>query len=117
MGEDGRVSTTSTEPADAPRRGLPSEPPRVLAVFAHPDDETLSAGGLLARLARTAQVHLVTSNRGERGEVIPTDIAHLEGDAAALADRSEERRVGEGRRAGGGRVPGGGGRGAAEARA
>lgn len=80
------MSTTSTEPADAPRRGLPSEPPRVLAVFAHPDDETLSAGGLLARLARTAQVHLVTSNRGERGEVIPTDIAHLEGDAAALAD-------------------------------
>ncbi|WP_022918459.1 PIG-L family deacetylase [Ruania albidiflava] len=72
------MSTTPTEPPDQPRR--------VLAVFAHPDDETLSAGGLLALLAQTAQVHLVTSNRGERGEVIPTDIAHLEGRAEELAD-------------------------------
>jgi len=80
------VSTTPTDPSDALGPVLPSDQRRrVLAVFAHPDDETLSGGGLLARLARTAQVHLVTSNRGERGEVIPTDIAHLEGDAAALA--------------------------------
>ena len=78
MGEDGPVSTSPT-PYAAPPGG-------VLAVFAHPDDETLSAGGLLARLARTAPVHLVTSNRGERGEVIPTDIAHLEGRPADLAE-------------------------------
>ncbi len=90
------MSTSPTEPADqqgrvpgdAPTRSAPQDAParRVLAVFAHPDDETLSAGGLLALLARTAQVHLVTSNRGERGEVIPTDIAHLEGQHAALAE-------------------------------
>lgn len=78
MGEDGLVSTPPIEPA--------VQPGRVLAVFAHPDDETLSAGGLLALLARTAEVHLVTSNRGERGEVIPTDIAHLEGRPDELAE-------------------------------
>lgn len=58
----------------------------VLAVFAHPDDETLTAGGLLAVLARRCPVHLVTTNRGERGEVIPADISHLEGRHAELAE-------------------------------
>ncbi|WP_159620003.1 PIG-L family deacetylase [Ruania rhizosphaerae] len=59
---------------------------RVLAGFAHPDDETLTGGGILAWLARGAEVHVVTANRGERGEVIPGDIAHLEGDGPALAE-------------------------------
>lgn len=72
--------TTDPQPEPA------AQSARVLAVFAHPDDETLSAGGLLAHLAGTAQVHLVTSNRGERGEVIPTDIAHLEGRPEQLAE-------------------------------
>jgi len=41
---------------------------RVLAVFAHPDDETWAAGGLLRRVASTGGiVHLVTLSHGERG--------------------------------------------------
>jgi N-acetylglucosamine malate deacetylase 2 len=41
----------------------------VLAVFAHPDDETILAGGTLALLARQgAQVHYLCATRGEGGE-------------------------------------------------
>jgi N-acetylglucosamine malate deacetylase 2 len=42
----------------------------VLAFFAHPDDETMLAGGILALLARQgAQVHYLSATRGEGGEV------------------------------------------------
>ncbi|HZD57174.1 MAG TPA: PIG-L family deacetylase [Anaerolineales bacterium] len=42
----------------------------VLAFFAHPDDETMLAGGTLALLARSgAQVHYLCATRGEGGEV------------------------------------------------
>lgn len=52
---------------------------RVVAVHAHPDDETLATGLALASLAAAgAQVHLVTMTRGERGEVIGAELAHLE---------------------------------------
>lgn len=58
----------------------------LLAVHAHPDDETLSTGALLATAAAAGvPVTVVTCTRGERGEVIPADLAHLEGDADALA--------------------------------
>jgi len=40
----------------------------LLAVFAHPDDETFRPGGTLALLARQGvQVHLLTATRGEAG--------------------------------------------------
>lgn len=42
--------------------------PAVLGFFAHPDDETLAAGGMLATLAPHADVHIVTATRGEMGE-------------------------------------------------
>lgn len=41
---------------------------KLLAVFAHPDDETLGAGSTLARYAaEDVEVHLLTATRGERG--------------------------------------------------
>ena len=41
----------------------------VLAFFAHPDDETMLAGGTLALLAETgAKVHFLCATRGEGGE-------------------------------------------------
>lgn len=64
----------------------------LLAVHAHPDDETLSTGGLLAAFAAAGRpVCVVTCTRGERGEVIALPgttsegRAGLEGDGPALA--------------------------------
>lgn len=60
-------------------RGLDPRQARVLAVHAHPDDETLASGLALASLAAAgAEVHLVTMTRGERGEVVVAELAHLE---------------------------------------
>jgi N-acetyl-1-D-myo-inositol-2-amino-2-deoxy-alpha-D-glucopyranoside deacetylase len=43
----------------------------VLFVHAHPDDETLATGALIAELVdRGVRVQLVTATRGERGEVV-----------------------------------------------
>lgn len=62
----------------------------LLAVHAHPDDETLSTGALLATWAAAGRtVTLVTCTRGERGEVIGDALAHLEGDGPALAAHRE----------------------------
>lgn len=52
---------------------------RVLYVHAHPDDETVVTGASMAHLARAgAEVTLLTMTRGERGEVIPAGLRHLE---------------------------------------
>jgi len=62
----------------------------VLAVHAHPDDETLTSGALLATWAAAGRPALVvTCTRGERGEVIGGALAHLEGDGPALAAHRE----------------------------
>jgi LmbE family N-acetylglucosaminyl deacetylase len=46
--------------------------PVLIAVLAHPDDETFGMGGTLALYAkRGAEVHLVCATRGEVGEVSP----------------------------------------------
>lgn len=67
---------------------LPDGP--LLVVHAHPDDETLATGGLIATWAGTGRpVTLVTCTRGERGEVIGAALAHLEGDGPALAEHRE----------------------------
>jgi N-acetyl-1-D-myo-inositol-2-amino-2-deoxy-alpha-D-glucopyranoside deacetylase len=62
----------------------------VLAVHAHPDDETLSTGALLATWAAAGlPATVVTCTRGERGEVIGGALAHLEGNGPALAAHRE----------------------------
>lgn len=62
----------------------------LLAVHAHPDDETLATGGLLATWAAAGEtVTLVTCTRGEQGEVIGDDPDHLEGDGPRLAEHRE----------------------------
>lgn len=44
------------------------EPRRLLCVLAHPDDESLGAGGILAQCAVSGiETHLVTATRGEYG--------------------------------------------------
>ncbi len=52
----------------APEPAGRTEPLRLLAILAHPDDETLGIGGVLARYAAEGvEVHLVTATRGEGG--------------------------------------------------
>lgn len=52
----------------------------VLFVHAHPDDETIATGALIAELvARGTRVFLLTATRGERGEVVPGPLARLAG--------------------------------------
>jgi len=67
---------------------------RLLLVHAHPDDETLTTGGTMARYAAEpdASVTLVTCTLGEEGEVIPPELAMLAPDAA---DQLGGYRIGE----------------------
>lgn len=51
---------------------------RLLLVHAHPDDETINNGATMAKyVAEGAQVTLVTCTRGEEGEVLVPELAHL----------------------------------------
>ncbi|WGD40898.1 N-acetyl-1-D-myo-inositol-2-amino-2-deoxy-alpha-D-glucopyranoside deacetylase [Streptomyces cathayae] len=63
---------------------------RMMLVHAHPDDESINNGATMARYAAEGvHVTLVTCTLGERGEVIPPELAHLSG--AALG----QHRMGE----------------------
>ena len=49
---------------------------RLLAVVAHPDDETFGCGGTLAKYSGDGvQVSLVCATRGEAGEISHPDLA------------------------------------------
>lgn len=64
------------------RDGIPprGRPLRLVAVHAHPDDETLATGLTLAHHVEAGdEVHVVTCTLGEEGEVITPELAHLEG--------------------------------------
>lgn len=64
------------------------KPPVLLAVLAHPDDESFGMGGTLALYAgRGADVYLVCATRGEAGEV---DEEHLKGFASVGEMRAAE---------------------------
>jgi N-acetyl-1-D-myo-inositol-2-amino-2-deoxy-alpha-D-glucopyranoside deacetylase len=64
--------------------------PVLLAVLAHPDDETFGMGGTLALYARRgAEVHLICATRGEVGEASPE---LLEGFASVGERREYELR-------------------------
>ena len=59
----------------------------LLAVFAHPDDETFRPGGTLALLARSGvRVHLLTATRGEAGACGDLPLCTLE-ELPALRER------------------------------
>ena len=66
----------------------------MLLVHAHPDDETLTTGGTIARYSAEPDtaVTLVTCTLGEQGEVIPPELAQLGPDAA---DQLGGYRIGE----------------------
>jgi N-acetyl-1-D-myo-inositol-2-amino-2-deoxy-alpha-D-glucopyranoside deacetylase len=65
----------------------------LLLVHAHPDDETIWTGGIMAKYAAEgAHVTLVTCTLGEWGEVIPPQLAHLRAD---MRGGLGEYRIGE----------------------
>lgn len=60
-------------------------PKRVLLVHAHPDDESLFTGHVIAdRLAAGAEVFVLTLTRGERGKVKLADLKPLEGQSKQM---------------------------------
>lgn len=53
-----------------PDSGRGTGRPRLLGVFAHPDDETFCAGGTLARYAKDgAEIMVVSATRGQAGQI------------------------------------------------
>ncbi len=73
---------------------IPGARPALLAVFAHPDDESFGPGGTLARYAASGvAVHLICATGGEEGTVDP---ALLNGyDSVAALRRAELLRAAE----------------------
>ena len=69
-------------------------PRRLLVVHAHPDDESLFSGHIIAeRLAAGAEVYVLTLTRGERGKVKLEELRPLEGNLQAMgAYRATELR-------------------------
>ena len=60
-------------------------PKRVLLVHAHPDDESLFTGHVIAeRLGAGAEVYVLTLTRGERGKVKLADLKPLEGQSKQM---------------------------------
>jgi len=77
-------------PVPLPESAPPPPPDRVLFVHAHPDDETISTGGTLARLVDDGiAVTVLTCTRGECGEIVPPDLQHLVGDGDAISAHRE----------------------------
>ena len=79
------VATSATSEAS------PDSPLRLMAVLAHPDDESLGIGGTLAAYAaQDVETYVVTATRGERGRVF--DNAQRPSDAEVGRVREAELR-------------------------
>lgn len=64
---------------------------RIVFLHAHPDDETLATGVLLAELVSAGhEVAVVTATRGEQGGVVPGPLSPLEGTPALVEHRTGE---------------------------
>lgn len=76
----------------ARNRGTLNDPGiTVVAVHAHPDDETLATGLALAHHALVGStVHVITATLGEEGEVITPELAYLEGSDGLAPHRRGE---------------------------
>ena len=63
---------------------------RIMLVHAHPDDEVLTTGGVIAKATEAGDsVTLITCTLGEEGEILLPEIEHL---AADREDRLAEHR-------------------------
>ncbi|HVF18816.1 MAG TPA: N-acetyl-1-D-myo-inositol-2-amino-2-deoxy-alpha-D-glucopyranoside deacetylase [Mycobacteriales bacterium] len=68
---------------------MPTSDRALLLVHAHPDDESIGTGVTMSRYAADGtRVVLVTCTRGEEGEIVVPDLAHL-GVGAGLAEQRE----------------------------
>ena len=79
--------------ADLPRPGepRPGEALRLMAVHAHPDDESSKGAATMARyVSEGVEVLVVTCTGGERGDVLNPQLAH---DPAVMADIANVRRA------------------------
>ncbi|KQP55805.1 PIG-L deacetylase family protein [Agreia sp. Leaf283] len=67
----------------------------VLFVHAHPDDETLATGALIAELVdRGVRVSLLTATRGERGEIVEGSLDHaVDAEGLSALRETELRRA------------------------
>jgi N-acetyl-1-D-myo-inositol-2-amino-2-deoxy-alpha-D-glucopyranoside deacetylase len=69
----------------------PYEGIRILLVHAHPDDETINNGATMALYAdKGAHVTLITCTRGEEGEVLVPELAHLASNQQDLLGQHRE---------------------------
>lgn len=50
--------------------------PRLVAIFAHPDDEAFGPSGTLAKYAHTHEVYIICATRGEAGKNHDTESQH-----------------------------------------
>ena len=68
-----------------------SRPFTLLTIHAHPDDETISTGGVMARYAAEgSRVVCLTSNLGEHGEIVVPEMDTPENHARLAEIRGEE---------------------------
>ena len=74
---------------------MPAMPPvhSLMTVHAHPDDETISTGGVMARYSRAGnRVICVTCTGGEHGEIVVPELDTPENHARLRDLRDEELR-------------------------